>query len=311
MSNIRERIKKRFPLLYEFYQHCMWWRILNVINRLKKMSDKEREAFISKEYRAAFGVDMDWENPRKYTEKMQIEKLYNINPLKIQLTDKFAVRQWVEEKIGEEYLIPLLGSWDKFSDINFNELPDSFVLKTNHGSAMNAVVKNKHKFNKLVAKWHFDDWMKVDFAYYAGLEMHYSQISPRKILGEQFIADSNGELNDYKFLCFHGKPYYCWVDTGRFTNHCRDIYDMGWKKQPWSQKYPMSNKEIPKPVNFDKMVEIVEILCEGIPQVRVDLYNVDGKIYFGEMTFTSGTGYEKIDPPEYDLVLGNLWGDVR
>ena len=158
------------------------------------------------------------------------------------------------------------------------------------------------------ARKFFDLWIKQDFAFSGrGFEMHYSHITP-KIIAEKYIVDSNGELNDYKFLCFDGVPYYCWVDVGRFTDHRRNVYDMNWVLQPWNQySYRNTEQILDKPDNFDDMIRIVKTLCKGIPQVRVDLYSVNGKIYFGEMTFTNGKGYELIYPEKYNVMLGSLW----
>ena len=130
----------------------------------------------------------------------------------------------------------------------------------------------------------------------------------KKIICEKYIADKNNQLNDYKFLCFNGKPYYCWVDIDRMTEHKRNVYDINWNLQKWNQfNYSNSKKKLEKPKNYDKMINIAAKLSKDFPHVRVDLYNVDGKIYFGEMTFTNGKGYETINPEKYDKQLGDLW----
>ena len=152
----------------------------------------------------------------------------------------------------------------------------------------------------------FKDWLSTDFGY-KSLELHYSGITP-KILAEEYIETEYGELQDYKFLCFGGKPYYCWVDMGRYSNHTRNVYDLNWELQPWNQEaYAHYEKPIPRPENFEKMIEIATILAQSFSHVRVDLYNVNGKVYFGEMTFTNGGGYDRILPVEYDKKLGELW----
>lgn len=245
--------------------------------------------------------------PVSYTEKIQFSKLYDSTPLKGMLSDKYAVREWVAEKIGEEYLIPLIGAWDCFDDIPWDELPDKFVLKTNHGSATNIIVEDKSKANKKEIKKKIDLWLSLDFAFSGkGFELHYSYIKP-KVIAEQYIVDSNGELNDYKFLCFNGKPHFCWVDVDRQIGHKRNVYDLEWNLQPWIQAYPRSDREIPKPENFEDLKNIAQKLCEEFAHVRVDLYDVDGKIYFGEMTFTNAQGFNPITPSEYDDMLGELW----
>lgn len=258
-------------------------------------------------YKRKIGRRVNWSSPKAYTEKIQWAKLHDNTPIKTTLSDKYLVREWVSEKIGDQYLIPLLGVWDKYSEIDFNQLPDRFVLKTNHGSGTVIVVRDKaaidHKRNSSL----FNDWMHTDYAYVFGLEMQYTNIK-RKIIAEQYLDSKEKELQDYKFLCFDGKPYYCWVDLDRFSNHTRNIYDLNWELQPWNQyTYGNCKKDIPKPKNFDKMVEIASVLCQGFSHVRVDLYNIEGKIYFGEMTFTNGSGYECIVPDEYDFKLGELW----
>ena len=258
-------------------------------------------------YKKHIGRNLDWSHITYYTEKMQWSKFYDHREEKSLLSDKYLVREWVKEKIGEEYLIPLLGVWDKFSDIDFTFLPNQFVIKTNHGSGSVMIVKDKNSFNITEAKKCFDDWMSIDYAYATGFELHYSKIK-RQIIVEKYLETDLGELQDYKFLCFNGKPYYCWVDLGRFGKHTRNVYDLNWELQPWNQyTYKNAINPIPKPKNFDKMIEIVNNLCQDFSHVRVDLYNVDGNIYFGEMTFTNGCGFDKIVPDEYDYKLGDLW----
>lgn len=215
------------------------------------------------------------------------------------------VREWIKNKIGEEYLIPLLGVWDNFDEIDFDKLPDKFVLKANHGCAWNIIVKDKSKFDKVKAKKKFDKWMKRNYAYKAGLELQYKDIPP-KIITEKYIEDSNGELNVYKTLCFNGEPKFIWIDCDRFNNRTKNIYDTKWNLQPFLMNYPNSKKPIPAPKNLDKMIELAKILCQGFSLARVDFYNVDGKIYMGEMTFTSASGVYKFTPSIYNLKLGQM-----
>ncbi len=280
--------------------------------RIKTFIIKNTPRFLQKKlnsilYKRAIGRTLKWSNLNAYTEKMQWAKFYDSTPIKTTLSDKYLVREWVAEKIGEQYLIPLLGVWDRFSDIQFDKLPNQFVLKTNHGSGSVIVVKDKTSLNITEVGRNFNDWMSIDYAYATGFELQYSNIN-RKIIAEKYLETDLGELQDYKFLCFDGKPYYCWVDLGRFGNHTRNVYDLNWKLQPWNQyTYGNSANPIPKPKNFDKMVELATSLCQGFSHVRVDLYNVDGTIYFGEMTFTNGCGFDRIVPDEYDFTLGELW----
>lgn len=299
-------VKKHFPFLFEYLKHIKRIQEIRKINRIKQLTGDQQLYIVEQQYKRQFKKELDWNKLETYTEKMQWEKLYNIYPLKVQLSDKYAVREWVKEKIGAEYLIPILGVWNSVDDIDFYELPESFVLKTNHGTGTNLIVKNKTNLNIKAAKRMLRDWMATDYGY-TNFEIHYSKI-PRKIIAEQYMESENGELQDYKFLCFNGKPYYCWVDKGRYTKHTRDVFDLNWIHQPWKQEsYDSFNGVIPRPQNFDKMIELSTTLCSGFPHVRVDLYNINGKIYFGEMTFTNGRGLDRIIPNEYDKSLGMLW----
>ena len=306
MSKLKGLIKKNFPIAYEWYRHIKRIQYIYEIKRKKKMTTEEHRGWISNQYKKRIGSDMDWDNPTTYTGKMQWVKLYDNNPMRIMCTDKYKVRKWVVDNIGEEHLIPLLGVWDKFEDIDFHLLPEKFVLKTNHGSGTNIIVLNKKLLNLKTARLKINDWLRTDFGYKT-LELHYSKIEP-KIIAEEYIESRYRELQDYKFLCFDGKPEYCWVDMGRYSEHTRNVYDMNWKLQQWNQEtYSHYKEPIPRPKNFDKMIEIATALSKGFPHVRVDLYNVEGKIYFGEMTFTNGGGFDRILPAEYNTMLGNLW----
>lgn len=304
--NIKKVLKQRFSGIYDYHLHLLRKKKIKQIAKLKQLPKTEYPKMLAARYEAAIGHKLNWDNLQTYTEKMQWAKLYDKNPLKATLTDKYLVREWVEKTIGGEYLIPLLGVWDNFEDIDFSELPDRFVLKTNHGSGTNLIVKDKSKLNLKRAKRMFDDWMNIDYAYNSNFEMHYTDIKP-KIIAEKYMETSTGELPDYKFLCFGGKPYYCWVDCGRFTNHTRNVYDLDWKLQSWSQCHPINEVIIEKPAKFETMVMLAQKLSEGLSHVRVDFYNIDGNIYFGEMTFTNASGLERIYPDEWDKRLGELW----
>lgn len=249
------------------------------------------------------GTAFDFNHPKTYTQKIQWLKINDALPIKSDLTDKVKVRDWVKEQIGEQYLIPIIGIYDCFEDIDFNSLPNSFVIKMNHGSGWNIVVKDKTNFD---IKKKIKRWERLDFSYWGYFEMHYSSITP-KIIIEKYIEDSTGKLNDYKFLAFDGDVKYCWMDFDRSDQHRRNVYDLDWNLQPWNQ-HSFGNYcgKVDKPKNFEEMLRIAKVLAKGFNHVRVDLYNVDGDIYFGEMTFTNGSGLEKISPSEYDYLLGQM-----
>lgn len=293
--------------------------VLNFYHRLKRMSDKykksqyakysldDKKQMLAKKYEEMTGEQLDWNNLQTYTEKMQWSKLFDNSPIKTKLTDKYMVREWVADKIGEEFLIPLLGVWDSFDEIDFSSLPTQFVLKTNNASGTNIIVADKNQLDMKRARIRMDTWINRDFSTVGGFQMQYKNIKP-KIIAEKYIVDSNGQLFDYKFLCFNGKVYYCWVDVDRQSVQKRNVYDLDWNLQSWNQnKFDNTEDKLSKPENFEEMIRVAEVLCEGFSHVRVDLYNVDGKIYFGEMTFTSGNGYSIIYPHSKNLQLGNLW----
>lgn len=301
------KLKDKNNFFYGVYILKRYFNMKKKERYAKSLNEIERKKYIEKNYYERFGKLLDWDSLEEYTEKMQLYKLDESTPIKTQLTDKLEVRNWVSEKIGNEYLIPLLGAWDTFNGIDFSELPSQFVLKTNNASNSNIIVKNKDDLNKFRAKLFLNMWLSVNFAYTTGFQMQYKNIKS-KIIAEKYIVDKNDQLNDYKFLCFNGEVYYCWVDVDRYGERRRNIYDTEWNLQPWNQShYVNSDEEIQKPKNFSKMIEIAKVLCEGFSHVRVDLYNVDGKIYFGEMTFTSGNGFSAISPEEYNLEIGKIW----
>ena len=250
--------------------------------------------------------------PRTFNEKLQWLKLYDRRSHYSKLVDKYEVKKVVGDLIGEEYIIPTYGIWDSIEAIDFNTLPDQFVLKCTHDSQSFLICEDKSKLTMDAVRKRLGKHMKENMWYLRGREFPYKGIRPR-IIAEKFLVDeSNKELKDYKFLCFDGKPCYVWVDKDRHTNHTRNVYDMNWQLQPWQQRfYENYAHEIPKPENFSTMVEIAEKLSQGFAHVRVDLYNVDGRIYFGELTFTNGSGMELIHPKEYNLSISATTRSMR
>ena len=275
---------------------------------LRTLSPKQYPKVLAQWFREKTGEDLDLENPKTFNEKIQWLKLYDSTALKTRLADKYLVREWIKEKIGEEYLIPLLGVWDKFDDIDFEKLPNSFVLKTNHGSAMHIIVKDKSNFDISAAKQKFDKWLKTNYTLCYGLELHYTDIKP-KIIAEEYIENDNSDLSDYKIFCFNGKPHCIEYLKDRNTTGLKvAFFDLNWKKLPFTNaNYPLIEDEISKPKNLDLMVQLAEKLAEGFAFVRVDFYALnDGSIKFGEMTFTPASGVMKWSPKEQDLIMGSL-----
>ena len=243
-------------------------------------------------------------HPETFNEKIQWIKLYDSTAKKTRLSDKYLVREWVATKIGSQYLIPLLGVWDHFDEIDFNALPNQFALKANHGSGWNKVITDKSTIDYQQLKTQFDTWMNTNFAYKASLELHYMNIKP-KIIAEEYIQNDN-DLYDYKFLCFNGQPQFVWIDVGRYTDHRRNIYNLDWVLQPFTIAYPNTDSIIEPPKKLKEMTRLAKILCAGFAHVRVDFYETKGQIYFGEMTFTSGNGGETFTPADYGRILGNM-----
>lgn len=294
------------PTIYYPISKCVRKMRLVKLKGLDKKSLMELDAHL---FSTHVGRLLDWNKLESYNEKLQWEKLFNVNRSKIQLSDKLLVRDWVEKTIGKQYLVPLLGQWENVHELDFDSLPDSFVLKTNCASGDVIIVKDKTVLSKKDIrriKGKLDFYLHYDWGFQT-LELHYSSIKPM-IIAEELLPTDDTDVPDYKFTCFDGVPYYCRVDIGRYHDHRRNTYDLDWNLQSWNAgRYPNTDYEFPKPENFDLMIELATKLSQGFPQVRVDFYNIDGRIFFGEMTFTSGSGFEPIFPEDMDYELGKLW----
>lgn len=260
--------------------------------------------YIKIQYRNYTGKRLDLRNPQTFNEKLQWLKLYDRNPLYTNLVDKYKVREFISQTIGEEYLIPLLGVWDKFDEIDFGELPNKFVLKPNHTSGDVFICKDKTKVNFDELRTKVNAWLEREY-YWEHREWPYKNIKPR-IFAEKYMVDESGvELKDYKFFCFNGEPKALYVATDRGIDTRFNFYDMQFNQLPFMQHYKNSTKKINKPQGFDEMVILATTLSTGIPHVRVDFYDVNGKIYFGELTFYHLSGLEKFEPDEWDYKLGS------
>ena len=240
------------------------------------------------------------DNPQYFGEKIQWLKLYGNLEQYSDYVDKYKVRAYIEKKIGAEYLIPLIGAYDDINEIEYEKLPQSFVFKNNNGSAMNLIVKDKNKLDILKTNKKLKKWLKSKY-YKRKKEKQYLNVK-NKILCEKYISDRSGNLLDYKFFCFDGNPVFVKVDFDRYSNHTSNFYNMNWEKIEMNEQgYKSYKGKVEKPENFDKMVEIAKILSSDFQFIRVDLYNVDGQIYFGELTFTPASGKNSFQPIEKDL----------
>jgi hypothetical protein len=251
------------------------------------------------------GKFIDFKNPKTFNEKIQWLKIYGNLQKYTNLVDKYEVRKHIAETIGEKYLIPLIGVWDKFEDIDFEKLPSQFVLKCTHDSASAVICMDKTVLNIKETQNKLNRCLKRNY-YNGGREIQYKNIKPR-IICEKYMVDESGfELKDYKIFCFSGVPKIIQVDFGRFINHKRNLYDIEWNYIPAYIKYPTDpNLIIAKPKKLAEMLNLAKILSKNIPHVRVDFYLIHDEIYFGELTFTHGNGFEKFEPEEFALQMGN------
>ena len=253
------------------------------------------------------GKILNIKHPETYNEKIQWFKLYGITPVISELSDKIAVREFVASRIGKEYLVPLIGVWNYPEEIDFDLLPEKFVLKANHGSGYNYVVTDKNSLDTRDVIMKANHWLQQDFSFSNGFEMQYHSI-PRRLLAEQYLENEGGDLYDYKVWCFNGHAEYIQFLSQRKTDLKMDFFDREWKLQPFTYNHPNSGMKICKPDNLGELIDKAELLARGFPHVRVDFYRLNtGKLYFGEMTFTSFSGICQWDPPETDLMLGRLF----
>lgn len=244
--------------------------------------------------------------PKKFTEKLQWYKLYYRKGLLTACSDKYKVRDYIKSKQLDHILVPIYGVYDCANKINFDSLPSQFVLKTNHGSHTNIICTDKSKLNIEKSRKNLQEWLTT-WQGKVGREWSYYDIEPKIICEKYLEKDQNNDLVDYKFFCFSGKVFCLYVIIERFLSDGikLGIYDRNFKKLPYKRSDIRDiNKSIGKPKNFEKMIKIAETLSSDFPHVRVDLYNIDGMIFFGELTFYDGSGYEGFIPDKFDYILG-------
>lgn len=265
------------------------------------LSDK---SYLKMRFKSKTGCKLSLKEPKTFNEKIQWLKLYDRRPEYIDMVDKYTVKQYVEKKIGKKYIIPTLGLWDKFEDIDFEVLPEQFVLKCTHDSGGIVICRDKRFWNKSEAEKILTKSLKRNY-YWLGREWPYKKIKPR-IIAERYMTDESGkELKDYKIFTFHGVPRLIQVDFNRFIDHRRNMYTTDWEYIDMSIEFPTdSSCHIRRPKKLEEMLELAAILSKGIPHVRVDFYSVDDHIYFGELTFYHGSGFERFTPEDWNYKLG-------
>lgn len=260
-------------------------------------------------FRLKMGKKLDLKNPKTFSEKLQWLKLYNRNPEYTKMVDKYLVKDYVADVIGKEYVIPTIGVWDKPEDIEWNKLPNQFVLKTTHGGGSTGVVicKDKETFDKQKAINRLNDSLKMDI-YRLFKEWPYKDV-PRRILAENYIAPNHGEkdLPDYKFFCFNGEPKYCQVIGGRNTTETIDFFDFNWNHQPFHEPrvFPHANPQPLPPQHLVQMIGLARQLAIGSFS-RIDFYDVNGQVLFGEITFFPTSGMGGFEPEEWDFKFGEM-----
>lgn len=294
MKNSIKKIVKNPALLFLTCGHREWF---------NWMSDAR---YLKIAYYARMRKKLDLKNPQTFSEKLQWLKLYDRNPLYTKLVDKYEVKSYVKTRIGSTYIIPTLGVWDSFEDINFNKLPDKFVLKCTHDSGGLVICKDKSMLDMESARRTINACLKHSF-YWGMREWPYKNVKPR-IIAEQYMEDAKtGELRDYKFFCFNGVVKALFIASGRQKagETTFDFFDTNFNHLPIRNGHPNASVLPEKPICFDEMKLLAAKLSNGIPEVRVDLYEVDGKVYFGEMTFFHWSGMTPFEPEEWDYQFGS------
>lgn len=283
------------------------WRLISVFNALgarRFFNWIPDETYLKIQYRLALGKKLDLANPVSYNEKIQWLKLHDRNPEYTMMVDKYAVRDYIARTIGPQYCIPLVGGpWTCFDEIDFDRLPDQFVLKCNHDSGGLVICTDKSKLDKEAARKKIEKSLRRNF-YWANREWPYKDVKPC-IIAEQYMVDESGyELKDYKFFCFDGVPKVMFIATDRNIHTKFDFFDMDFNHLPFTNGHPWADRMPEKPKGFEEMKRLAGILSHGIKQVRVDFYEINGRVYFGELTFSHWSGMVPFDPEEWDYRLG-------
>lgn len=279
---------------------------LKALERVASRMPIPDKLYLHIKYYCCIGKPLHLKNPRTFNEKLQWLKQYGRRPIDTILSDKYAVKDYVAKAIGSKYVIPLIGVWERFEDIDFDKLPNRFVLKCTHNSGGIVVCKDKSNLDLIDARRILSSALKHDF-YVRSREKAYKNI-PRRIIAEEYMEDSKtNELRDYKFFCFDGEPKALFVASERQIDGEEtkfDFFDMDYKHLPIINGHPNAEVLPEKPEKFEEMKELAAKLSLGIPHVRVDFYEVDGHVYFGEMTYSHWGGMTPFEPEEWDYIFG-------
>lgn len=276
---------------------------------LNWMPDK---LYLSVMWRAYYHKKLDWKNPQSFNEKIQWLKAKDQNPLYPTLVDKYAVRAYIANAVGEEYLIPLAGGpWSSFDEIDFSLLPDRFVLKCTHDSGGVVICRGKAGFDLQDAREKIEKSLTRNY-YWGGREWPYRNLTPRIIAETYMEGASGGELLDYKFMMFGGEHRCAFVCSNRFAGSKLNVtfFDPAWNRMPFERHYHADPQKILRPACYDEMINVARRLSEGLPFVRIDLYEIAGRVYCGEITLYPGSGLEMFQPIDWDYKLGE-WLDLK
>lgn len=261
------------------------------------------------QYRALVGRWPNLRNPKRFSEKMEWYKLNYRDPLMTQCVDKHLEKFYLKDKGFEEYVPKTLQVKDRIEEIDFDALPNSFIIKCNNGYGNNVIVHDKSKMNKQEVLSIFGEWHSTTPVVF-GREWAFLNVK-QKIMVEELLVSKDGtqqgDLNDYKVMCFNGIPKVVWVDIDRYSDHRRNFYDIEWNQLPVESDCPLSSTPVPKPYGLDKMIEIAGVLAKDFPFVRVDFYSVNQKVYIGEMTFYPWSGCVNYKPDSFDFELGEMF----
>ena len=286
-------------------------KIVNSSMKLAKklaMNHMSDEKYISYYFKAKMGYRLNLENPKTFSEKLQWLKLYDRKPEYTQMVDKYGAKRYVAERIGEEHIIPTLGVWDSFDEIDFDKLPERFVLKCTHDSGGLVVCTDKKALDKNGARKKINRSLKTDF-YRCAREWPYKNVKPR-IIAEEYLEDGSGKgLMDYKFYCFGGEPKFLYISKGLDDHSTASIsfVNLDWTFAPYERvDYKPFDKLPPKPEQLNEMIEICRKLSAGHSFLRVDLYQICGKIYFSELTFYPAGGFMPFKNPDHDSEIGTM-----
>ena len=284
-------------------------RVVRRLDRKGRLDCLSDEAYLKLLYRTTRGKPLNLKKPKTFNEKLQWLKIYDRKSEYTTMVDKYEAKKYVAERIGEEYIIPTLGVWDSFNEVDFDSLPNQFVLKCTHNSGGLAICRDKENWDPTSVREMFERCLKKNY-YLRGREWPYKNVKPR-IIAETYMEDpdQSAGLRDYKFYCFNGEPKFLYVSEG-LENHATakiSFLNTDWTFAPFGRSdYRPFTELPPKPSNYEKMISLARQLSQGIPFLRVDLYEINGKVYFSELTFSPCSGMMPFDPPEWDAICGEM-----